>query len=98
MGDGEKESFGDKIKGQDAKDEAAFKEHLDEAKEKGTYKGGPVMERGCTDIPCCCIFIAFIAALVGASAYGYKNGDPYKLLIGWDSNALVDDNGLPVWV
>ena len=41
--------------------------------------------------------MAFIAAMVLASAYGYKQGDPYKLLIGWDSNEEANDDGSPVW-
>ena len=35
------------------------------------------------------IFIAALVGFGGASAYGYSNGDPAKLLIGWDS----DQNG-----
>jgi len=38
---------------------------------------------------CCLIFIAAIVGFCGASAYGWMNGDPNKLLIGWDS----DQNG-----
>ena len=35
---------------------------------------------------CCLIFIVAIVGFCGASAYGWFNGDPKKLLIGWDSD------------
>lgn len=38
---------------------------------------------------CCLIFIAAIVGFCAASAYGWFNGDPRKLVIGWDS----DGNG-----
>ena len=47
---------------------------------------GPVADRGCTDILCCLIFIAFIVVFVGVGGYGYSNGDPIRLLTTWDYN------------
>ena len=42
-----------------------------------------------TDCLCCIIFIVAVVAFCGASAYGWANGDPSLLAIGWDS----DGNG-----
>jgi hypothetical protein len=50
---------------------------------------GPIEKRSCTDIPCCCIFLVFIAGMFLASIYGYTRGDPKLLLTMWDS----DGNG-----
>lgn len=58
-------------------------------KDKENYKNGPVSNRNITDCLCCLIFICAIVAFCAASAYGWFNGDPRKLLIGWDS----DGNG-----
>ena len=56
---------------------------------KSKYNNGPISKRSITDCLCCLIFIAGIVGFVGASAYGWFNGDPKKLLIPWDS----DGNG-----
>ena len=50
---------------------------------------GPVEDRGCTDILCCLIFVAFIVGMVGTSGYGFMYGDPSLLLTTWDA----DGNG-----
>lgn len=42
------------------------------------------MKRSCTDIICCCLFIAFLVGMAGVSGYGFINGDPYMLLTAWD--------------
>lgn len=42
------------------------------------------MDRSCTDIICCCLFLAFLLGLAGTSAYGFLNGDPILLLTTWD--------------
>ena len=49
---------------------------------------GPVMNRGCTDILCCLIFIAFLTGMVGAGGYGYQYGDPILLATAWDGDGL----------
>jgi hypothetical protein len=36
-------------------------------------------ERGCTDILCCLLFIAFSVAMFGVAVIGFKHGNP-KLL------------------
>jgi len=50
---------------------------------------GPVPDRGCTDILCCLIFIAFLVGMVGVSGYGLLYGNPQLLATGWDA----DGNG-----
>ena len=47
------------------------------------------MNRSCTDIICCCLFIAFCIGMVGTAAYGFLNGDPYLLLTPWDQDGKV---------
>lgn len=44
------------------------------------------MKRSCTDIICCCLFLAFCVGLAGTAAYGFINGDPYVLLTSWDAD------------
>ena len=58
-------------------------------KNKESFKNGPISKRNITDCLCCLIFIAAIVGFCAASAYGWFNGDPKKLLIGWDA----DGNG-----
>lgn len=53
---------------------------------RNTFENGPIANRKSTDILCCLIFIVAIVAFCAASAYGWMNGDPSKLLIGWDSD------------
>lgn len=62
---------------------------LDKDQEKNTLPtdqmaNGPVPDRGCTDILCCLIFVAFLVGMVGSSGYGYLYGDPNLLLTSWD--------------
>ena len=61
-----------------------FDEELE--KDRDSFKNGPIANRSCTDWCCCIIFLCAIVAYFGACAYGWKNGDPAKLLIGWDSD------------
>ena len=44
-------------------------------------ENGPVEDRGCTDIICCLIFLAFIIAWIVIFIYGVSQGDPKKLFI-----------------
>lgn len=64
-----------------------FNKELEENRED--IKNGPISKRSITDCCCCLIFIVAILAFCAASAYGWKQGDPRKLLIGWD----YDGNG-----
>ena len=45
---------------------------------------GPISKRKCTDVICCCIFLAFVVGMVGAAGYGYSNGNVEKLLRPFD--------------
>ena len=56
---------------------------------RGDFENGPIAQRKITDCLCCLIFLVAIVGFVAASAYGWMNGDPSRLLIGWDS----DSNG-----
>ena len=72
----------------DQEDEDRYnREYL--AENKDSLKNGPIAKRSITDCFCCLLFIAAIVGFCGASAYGWSNGDPSKLTIGWDS----DGNG-----
>ena len=66
------------------------KEDLEEAeKEKENMKvveGGIEWERSCTDVLCCLIFIAFIAAMLGVSGYALSTGDPMNIITPFDSD------------
>lgn len=67
---------------------------MDKNKDKDTLprdqlNNGPVNDRGCTDILCCLIFVAFIVVFVGVAGYGWSNGQPHLLLTTWDA----DGNG-----
>lgn len=41
--------------------------------------------RSCTDTLCCIIFLAFIASLVGLTAYAVSAGNPYAMITPYDS-------------
>ena len=49
-------------------------------------QNGPVMNRSCTDPICCLIFVAFIAGMAAAAAYGFAKGNPKLLLTSWDAD------------
>jgi len=44
------------------------------------------MDRSCTDILCCLIFVAFLVGMVGACGYGYLYGNPALLTTTWDGD------------
>lgn len=70
-----------------AKDKAQIDEFNKQLEEnRGKFENGPISQRSCTDKICCLIFIVAIVGFAGASVYGWTNGDPRQLLIGWDSN------------
>ena len=58
--------------------------HKEENKMKPEDKGLK-RDRECTDVLCCLVFLAFIVATVGLAAWGFKDGDPQKLLTPFDS-------------
>ena len=43
------------------------------------------MDRKCTDVICCIIFLAFLVIMIGLGFYGIKNGDPYNILTPFDT-------------
>ena len=50
---------------------------------------GPIMERTCTDILICFIFLVFLAGMFGTAIYGYSKGNPKLLLTAWDSDSKL---------
>jgi hypothetical protein len=65
-------------------------EDLDKAEkhkdEMTKVEGGIEWNRSCTDIICCIIFIAFIAAMLGISGYALSTGDPINIITPFDSD------------
>eukprot|EP01017_Pseudomicrothorax_dubius_P022500 TRINITY_DN24371_c0_g1_i1.p1 TRINITY_DN24371_c0_g1~~TRINITY_DN24371_c0_g1_i1.p1 ORF type:complete len:655 (+),score=109.81 TRINITY_DN24371_c0_g1_i1:198-2162(+) len=47
---------------------------------------GPVEERGCTDICCCLLFIAFAIGLAIIAGYAFQNGQPKYLTAVYDAD------------
>ena len=43
-------------------------------------ENGPKVDRGCTDILCCFVFLAFTFGMVVIAIYGWSKGNPTKLL------------------
>ncbi len=63
----------------------------DKQEEKGqevdsNLANGPVENRGCTDILCCLLFIAGVAAFIGIAIDGFRKGQPSKLAVPYDSS------------
>jgi hypothetical protein len=52
-------------------------------------KNGPKMDRSCTDWWMCLLFTIFFFGMFATAAYGYKNGDPMKLLTPFDSSGTL---------
>jgi len=57
-----------------------------QAKENETDFKSIEMNRSCTDIACCVIFLAFIASMVGITGYSIKNGNPMAMITPFDSS------------
>lgn len=49
-------------------------------------KDGIVMDRKCTDVFVCLVFVVFFMGMFATAAYGYAKGDPTKLLMPFDSD------------
>ena len=49
-------------------------------------ENGPLDNRSCTDVLCCLLFVAFLAAMLSCGIYGYFTGQPGKLLAPVDSD------------
>ena len=44
------------------------------------------LDRKCTDIPCCIVFLAFLVTVVGLGYVGFMEGDTSKLATPYDWN------------
>jgi hypothetical protein len=73
-----------KMTSADTQNEADYKEHLE--KNGAKLAKGPISDRSCTDPIMCILFLVFIVGMFLAAAHGFMNGDPRKLIIGWDSD------------
>lgn len=47
----------------------------------------PLRGRKCTDVPCLLIFIFFNACMWALAGWSYQEGDPQRLIQGWDLHA-----------
>lgn len=45
---------------------------------------GMNFDRGCTDMVCVIIFLAFLSAMFGTLFWGVVTGDPYKMIQPYD--------------
>ncbi len=68
-------------------------------------ENGPIEERGCTDIICCCVFLIFVAGLFVVLSTGLASGHPEYLLAVYDATGKpcglppiqrVDDKGVDI--
>ncbi len=48
-------------------------------------ENGPIEERGCTDIICCCVFLLFVAGLFVVLSTGLAMGHPEYLMAVYDA-------------
>ena len=52
-------------------------------------EGGPIKNRGCTDVICFLLFFAFLGGWGVVGYYGFKNGDPTRLIYPSDSTGAI---------
>lgn len=57
-------------------------------KDNEKLKDGIVMDRRCTDKLMCLIFFVFFGGMFATAAYGYKFGDPSKLVTPFDADGI----------
>ena len=50
-----------------------------------------IMERRCTDWFMAIIFFIFFAGMFATAAYGFRNGDPSKLITPYDSDGKYNE-------
>ena len=55
---------------------------------------GPNSKRGCTDVPCLLLLVAFIAAWVGVGFYSFAFGNPAQLIHPSNSEGEICGRGL----
>ena len=77
-------SMGPRLPVRDCVQVDAYKKELAEGGDE--LKAGPIKKRSITDCLCCLVFIAGIVGFCAASAYGWQEGEPALLLLGWDSD------------
>lgn len=67
---------------------AKYKDDLDtfSCKEKSGIEDGVVRDRGCRDILCLIVFLAFISVMMGCTVFAFKEGHAGKLLSSYDKN------------
>ncbi|XP_071802691.1 choline transporter-like protein 2 [Asterias amurensis] len=53
-----------------------------------TFKG-PISNRGCTDVICCILFLAFIGGMGVVGYFAYRDGDPLSLVYPTDSRGQI---------
>lgn len=52
-----------------------------------------VYDRECTDILCFILFMVFIVCMIACAGYGFKAGDPMKLLKPFDDQGQACGDG-----
>lgn len=57
---------------------------------------GPNKSRGCTDVICCIVYLAFIGFWFAIGAVAFQNGDPTKILLPTDSSGNLCGAGLNI--
>ena len=72
-------------KGEKAK-KPKYGDENDDLELEEELENGPIQDRSCTDCLCYFLYLFFCVGMVGAAAYGYANGDPYKLISPIDYN------------
>ena len=60
-----------------------------ESKEHNPSHQGPIKNRGCTDIICLLLFLAFCVGWAVIGIYGFVNGDPRILIYPSDSDGTI---------
>jgi choline transporter-like protein 2/4/5 len=70
------------LKPSQLKDQEKYKLQVDPA-----LDNGPMQDRGCTDIICCILFVAFLIAFIVIFIYGVSQGQPARLLTPFDENS-----------
>jgi len=61
----------------------------DSNKHNLAQEGGPIKNRGCTDVICFLLFFAFLGGWGVVGYYGFKNGDPTRLIYPSDSSGAI---------
>ena len=61
-------------------------ETLSREKKHDLTKLGPIKNRGCTDVICLLLFLAFIGGWIAVGIYGFSNGNPATLIYPSDSS------------